>query len=382
MKGIGILCALACALSTAAFAQVSINVQEPVTNGTYTTPILIAGSASSTNGAITGWAAYFTSSTNGTQEYYNNPSVGPVLDQTLSNVPAGTYTQVTITVWDHTGASQSQIIDNVTVVPTPMPTPPSNALEHSNVQAGSWTQCDGPTCSGSASGSSCSIESPIPPGPMLSANTLGESITGTYCNVLKYQYVSCPTSNGVSNDCDAVQNMVLDEWFQPASLTDTQQLEFDPDIYDSQTYKYFGSIACRLLGSTTPADQVPGYWYLWNATGIAPTSSNPAGDPTATGGTGAWVKTSYPCNSSPDDVTAGAWHHIQLYVTFNTSDHTYTYQTFVFDGHTVFQGLGAYYYALKLGTATEDANVEQQIDNGPDDPTTTVYYDNQNLWIW
>jgi hypothetical protein len=163
-----------------------------------------------------------------------------------------------------------------------------------------------------------------------------------------------------------MQNMLLDEWFQVAPGDDIQQLEFDPDLFDaSGKYEYFGTVACRMNGTNS------GDWYLWN---MAAQQQSGQG----------WVATSYPCT-----ISQGAWHHLQLYVTLNTTGSScpnsvpcYTYNTFVFDGATVFKNLG-WSYNAGTGSYTPTLNVEQQIDNfDSQNVSNTVYYDNYYLWVW
>lgn len=182
---------------------------------------------------------------------------------------------------------------------------------------------------------------------------MAETSAGSFWNTLGYRHLGCPNIG-----CGAVQNMLEDMWFDTATVSDVQQLEFDPDLFNAG-YKYFASVACRLKGNN------PSFWYLWNS----------AAD--------TWEQTSYPCTAST--IAPGTWHHFQLYATFDTSNHTYAYQTFVYDGTTIFQNLGQSYNALLCpnnSCSTATVNIEQQIDNDGNNPTNTVYYDNYNLWVW
>lgn len=139
-----------------------------------------------------------------------------------------------------------------------------------------------------------------------------------------------------------------------------QGSEFDPDLFTG-TYEYQLSTQCRLVsdGSTqNPA----GFWYLWDMRNNK------------------WVPTSYPCTATT--IAAGTWHHYQLYGTVDTTNHTQTYETFVFDGKTVFQNLGILYGAVAKSSSAF-VNIQGQIDNGGQaNPTNTSYYDNYNLWVW
>jgi hypothetical protein len=150
--------------------------------------------------------------------------------------------------------------------------------------------------------------------------------------------------------------MLVDMWFYPQSTNDLQQLEFDPDLFFSQL-AYKGSIACQLIGTDA------GHWQLWDSL-----NNN-------------WVATSHPCTAST--IAAGTWHHLQLYITFNTSTQQYFYQTFVYDGTTVFQNLGQPFSPKSEPGWSDNLNIEQQIDtNSNVGASTTVNYDSYNLWVW
>jgi hypothetical protein len=235
----------------------------------------------------------------------------------------------------------------------PLPTPPPTATSYPNLQnqsgnPGTWTVCNG-SCSGS-SGSSGSSSLTFGNSPSLSSGgSMKMTSSGSWWNTLFYRHLGCPNS-----DCSAVKNMLEDMWFQTVSVTDLQQLEFDPDLYNGGL-KYFASVACRLKGTN------PGFWYLWNSAANS------------------WALTSFPCNATT--IAPGTWHHFQLYVTFDTSTQSYAYQTFVFDGATIFQNLNKSYNALSVG-GTATVNIEQQIDNDGNNPTNSAYYDKYNLWVW
>jgi len=184
---------------------------------------------------------------------------------------------------------------------------------------------------------------------------------GSYYNTMYYWHLGCPNGN-----CSAVQNMLDDVWFQVASGDRIQQLEFDPDLFDdSGNYEYFGSVACEMNGTTS------GTWRVWDMAGQQKTGNG-------------WTSTSIPCS-----ISQGQWHHLQLYITYNTSGSgcpnsfpCYTYKTLVFDGSTVFQNLN-WSYNAGTGSYNHSTNVQQQIDNfNAANVNNTVYYDNYNLWIW
>jgi hypothetical protein len=344
-----------------AHAQVTINGNVPASGGIYTLPATVSASASSPQG-ISGWQVYF-----GNTSYFSSSTgLGGYLDQNLSSVPPGTY-KVTITAWDNGGNHSSYVADNVTVVNSPLPTPPGNATEYANVQNpnDAWTLCTSQgNCAGGEykSGVSSSLAYPVS-SPSLSGASMEQnsSSSGLYYDTMYYRHLSCP--NGA---CSAVRNMLVDVWFDVAQGDDIQQLEFDPDLYDdSGKYKYFGTVACTMNGTNS------GTWYVWNMA-----AQQQSGD--------GWVSTSISCT-----IAQGQWHHLQLYVTVNTTGNgcpnsvpCYTYETLAFDGATVFQNLG-WSYNAGTGSYTHTVNIEQQIDNfNAQNVSNTVYYDNYNLWVW
>ncbi|UWZ86431.1 hypothetical protein [Occallatibacter riparius] len=353
-----------CVIATPVVAQVTITGNEPVNGGTYTLPALISAHATSPQG-ISGWRVYF-----GNTSYYSSSTgLGGNLDVTIASVPTGTY-KVTVTAWDNGGNNSSYVVQTVNVVASPMPTPPQGTKEYANIQndsAGSWQPCtsnmiqsNGKPCAGGTSGGTSDLRTGQ--SPSLSGGSLAEysDSSGIYYNTMYYNHLGCP---GIG--CDAVKNMLLDEWMypKPSPSNGFQQLEFDPDLYDTNGYEYFGSVACDMSGGSS------GTWKVWDM-----------------GGGQGWISTSRSCTMQPNQ-----WHHLQLYVTYNVtgigcpnSVPCYTYKTMTWDGATVFQNLGWSYNAKKIASSGNGTlNVEQQIDNYPaQGVNNTVYYDNYNLWVW
>jgi len=352
MKWFRILCTAGFALSTAAFAQVSITGNEPVTGGTFTSPVTISAFASSPN-AVSGWAVYF----NNTEVYSNGTGLDGVLDVTVTppTVP-GNY-KVTVTAWDTTGAHASYVATNVTVNSSPLPTPPGDATLYPNLQnasgnPGTWSPCTG-SCAGSG-GSGSGSDSFSNPSPSLSHASMGQTSNGSYFNTMYYRHLGCPSAG-----CTGVSNFLDDVWFYvPSTAAHLQALEFDPDVYDG-SYEYFMSMQC---------DSASGKWRFWDMA---------AGKWTVQSSSGGTIPT-YNCGLLSQ---TNQWHHLQLYGTMNYSAKTYTYQTFVIDGVTVYSNIGNTYDA-KTYSGGETLNIEQQIDNNSSAGTNTVYYDNYNLWVW
>jgi hypothetical protein len=349
-----------------AIAQLTVSGNVPASSGgTYTLPVTISAHATPTS-EVGGWEVYF-----GNTSYYSSTTgLGGNLDVSLSNVPPGTY-KVTVTAYQSgTGTPTSYVAQNVTVVSNPLPTPPSGwsnptypNLQNPSNDPGKWTACTSnigtPPCAGGTpqSGASSNLTQKVA-SPSLSGSSTAEysaSNDDNY-NTMYYQHLGCP-----SGGCEAVGNMIDDLWFFPAPSPSNgfQQLEFDPDLYDTNGYEYQGSVACDMNGTDS------GTWKVWSMVG-------------------GWISTSRSCTIAPQQ-----WHHIQWNVTYDTSGSgcpnnvpCYTYETLVFDGVTVFSDLGWSYNATKpLGTAT--VNVQQQVDNfKTNSVANTVYYDNYNLWVW
>ena len=160
-------------------------------------------------------------------------------------------------------------------------------------------------------------------------------------------------------ECASVSNFLDDLYFYiPASTNGLQALEFDPDLY-SGGYEYFMSMQC---------DSVSGDWRFWDMATNSWMILN---------GSGGTIPV-YPCAVL---TKTGSWHHFQLYGTISQSNHTYTYQTFVFDDVTIYKTLGNTYPA-KASSQPSEINIEQQIDNNSTAISNTVYYNDYNFWVW
>lgn len=405
MRLLHFLCGLSLCLPAAALAQtVTVTGLVPAKNSFNQSNVLIAAKATSSAAPISGWAVYLDNN-----EYYHiacgsngvSCPLNGTLNQVISSVPAGNY-KVTVTAFDENGNPGSYVATNVTVSNSVLPNVPSTAELYPNLQnttitptpytnnsTVAWQVCQGPGCAGGDAGGTGNVvpsDTPSSPNETLSGSPLFEYSTGAGYNVLGYRHLGCVNNNN-SADCNNVQNMLLDMWFSPVSTANVQQIEFDPDLFDDSGHKYAASVACRLQPGNSAPNQAPYYWYVWNSTGIAPTQSNPSGDPTSSAGTGTWVMTAYPCSDTSttagQSVAAGVWHHIQLYVNYDTTKTNYTYNTFVYDGVTIFQSAGTTYQALQLsGPQTAEINVEQQIDNTSGATTNSAYYDDYNLSVW
>jgi hypothetical protein len=343
------------AVSTAAFAQVTLTVNEPLTGKTYTSPVTVSATASSPNGP-SGWTVYQDSIL-----VVSNTDTSGRLDATFPSSP-GSHT-IVVKAWDNSGAN-TPATETITVNSSSLPTPPGNAISYPNLQntagnPGTWTICDG-GCAGSQSGAtgtdgfSFGVASPSLSGAAMKFFSTSTH-NGLEWNSLGYRHLGCP-----SGGCTARSNFLEDMWFYvPSSSSALQALEYDPGVYDG-SFKYFASMQC---------DSVSGDWRFWNSAGNTWTVK------TSTGGT----LPIHPCNLLSK---TNSWHHYQLYITMNFTSHTVTYETFVVDGVTVYSDIANTYGAFAI-SGTPTINIEQQIDNkSTSTVTNSEYLDNYNLSVW
>jgi hypothetical protein len=340
----------------------------PVAGGTYAYPVQVAVIATTPN-TITAWKVYVDGTEvqpddNGNDIDGTTGGTTGVFDTTISAAGTGTHT-IGVNTWADNGQDVLVYQVQVTIVSSPMPTPGSGAMLYSNLQSesgkwGSWSDCVAQSCSGSDGSGSGSItlnatvnDSTSP--ESLSGSTLLETSNGSEVNTLGWRPLGCP-----SQGCTGVSNFVDDLWFYiPSSDSKIQALEFDPDVFTG-TQGYKMSMQC---------DSASGDWRFWNSKTDQWTVDNEEGG----------TITTYPCSLLTKTNT---WHHFQLYGTMDFSSGTYTYQTFVVDGTTVFQNLGNDYYEGPPPGSTETLNVQQQIDNASGASSNSVYYDNYNLTVW
>ena len=351
MKVNSMLFGMCLVLSTAAFAQVTLTVNEPLTGKSYTSPVTVSATSSSPNGP-SGWDVYLDSNL----VVRNNDTSGR-LDTTFPSA-TGSHT-VVIKAWDNSGANTSAT-ETITVNSSSLPTPPGNAIEYPNLQnttgnPGTWTICDG-ACSGSnttgTDGFNFSVVSPSLSGAAM--ELWSKATASGEWNSLGYRHLGCPTGG-----CTSVSNFLEDMWFYiPSSSTALQATEYDPGVYDG-SYKSFASMQC---------DSVSGDWRFWNSAANSWTILS------STGGT-------LPVHKCTLLSQTNTWHHYQLYVTMNFTAHTITYETFVLDGVTVYSDIANTYNAL-AETGTPTVNIEQQLDNHTSGVTDSEYLDNYYLWVW
>ena len=175
-----------------------------------------------------------------------------------------------------------------------LPKPPANAKVFSNIDdRGNWSYCHNPGCAGgSGKGSYWMAEHESTPSRDGASTEFYNS--GVWANALWWQKLGAN---------DNVHNFLWDFYFQVdnSSQKGAQALEFDAFQF-VHGYNYMIGTECNIKGGAV--------WDTWNGT------------------SGKWAHTKIPCSGfSPN-----TWHHIQWYMTTNTSAHTYTYVTLVVDG--------------------------------------------------
>ena len=347
----------------------------PQNGATYSYPLTVSVVATSPN-KIQAWAVYVDG--NQVQPDHNSGDIDGstgyttgVFDTTLSAAGTGTHT-IGVNTWDETGAVKVYQV-TVTIVSSPIPTPPSDAYSYVEMQtsagAGVWNTCTGPSCAGGNSGGkgtlvlNASVDDSVLPASLSGASML-ETSTGAGVDTLGYRNLGCPTSY-----CQGISNFVDDFWLYLPTSDNGQlrALEFDPDVFDGE-YWFKMSMQC---------DSATGDWQFWDEQW------------------GHWLPRDYvqgedpskppaiPCamTTSQDQWKTGAWHHYQLYGKMDLSAQTYTYETLVLDGVTVYQNIGVTYQP-KQDSEGQTANIEQQIDNETNATASSVYYDNYNFWMW
>ncbi len=209
-----------------------------------------------------------------------------------------------------------------------------------------WVACFLPSCD--PGGSGLGTATVTFGSTALSSDSLILTVNGNNVNGLAYRHLPVVSYTGVTG-------MTEDEDFYiPSTTTHLQAMEFDPDLFTG-THKYFASMQCRNDGK----------WYFWNTAIMDWTLLNSSGGTIPT----------YSCSLLTATNVA---HHFHLEVSVDTTAHTYTYNTMIIDGVTVYSGLGNTYAAITdSGTAT--VNIEQQLDNDSTATTNVVYYANLKL---
>ncbi len=324
------------ALSMSA-AAVNVTVTQPANYAQVSSPFTLAANASSSY-PITGWHVYV----DGSSVY----SAGRTNSINASiNASVGTH-QVVTRAWDSTGAYGS-VSQQITVTSgggggggNGLPDPPSNAIWFYNIQnRGNWNWCHDPGCAGGSGGGSYWMAQ-HQGSPSRSGSSTQFYNSGVWANALWWQKVGANNSK---------HNFLWDFWFYVDSTSQNagQALEFD-------TFQFVGGYN-YMIGSQ--CNYGAGTWDTWDEA------------------SGHWIHSSISCPKfSPN-----TWHHIQWYVTTNTSNHTYTYHTLVIDGnsHTVNKT-----YSSKNLHWGDNLGVQWQLDVNATGRGYNEWIDQASLAIW
>jgi hypothetical protein len=227
---------------------------------------------------------------------------------------------------------------------TVLPTPPAAATVFSDIQSVPITgDCNEASCAGGSGVSTYSDEINRTT-PSLSGASLEIVSEGANANALFYWHNSDDAAL-----VGSVSNFLEDFWIYTDGTDGVQAFEYDPDWY-VQGYKYDMSVQCDYADGKM--------WRLWDSLDNK------------------WVAVSptLPCGWS-----LNTWHHVQLYVTGNLANHTYTYQTLVIDGTPTV--LATTYSALYNGWGPT-IGTEIQLDGNSSGAAIHEWIDNMTLTVW
>jgi len=325
--------------ATTSTTPLNVSVSAPVAYSSTTSPIHLHAAATGSS-AVTGWQVYLDNNI-----AYTGPASSTI--DTNINASSGTH-QLIARAWDTTGAYASQALQ-VTIsgaTPTPpsssaLPTPPSSAKVFSNIDQSTsgWANCHTAACAG-GSGAGTFWQAFNQGLPSLDGNSMELYQDGVWSNALWYHKVGAD---------DAATNLLWDFYVQldSASVNAAQALEYDAFQFVGG-YNYMIGTQCNYAAAV---------WDTWNEA------------------TGQWLHTTVPCKK----LSAGAWHHIQWYMTTNHSNHTYTYKTLVVDG--VAYNLNQTQPAKYLGWGS-NVGVQWQLDVNASGSGYHEWVDKATLTIW
>jgi hypothetical protein len=339
MKSLLLLAAALVGLSMTA-AAVNVTVSTPGNNQQVSSPFTLTANATSQY-QIVGWHVYLDG---------NNVFTAGVTNSITATITASAGNhQIVTRAWDSSGAYGS-FTETVMVTSggggggggggNGLPTPPPGAIVFNNIDDRSnWSTCHDPSCAG-GSGEGTYWMAQDQQNPSRDGTATEFYNSGSWANSLWTQKL------GANNN---VHNFLWDFWIYVDSESQTygQALEFDAFQFVNG-YNYMMGSQCDYGG---------GKWDTWNET------------------TGHWIPTSLTCTKfSPN-----TWHHIQWYMTTNTSAHTYTYVTLVIDGsghsinytgHALYNGWG------------NNLGVQWQLDDNAAGGGYEEWTDKSTLTVW
>ena len=319
---------------------VNVTVTQPGNNQQVGSPFTLTANAT-TNYSITGWHVYL----DGANVYTGGATNSISASITASAGPH----QLVTRAWDTSGA-YGTVTQTITISGNGggggggggngLPTPPGNAIWFNNIQnRGNWNYCHDPGCAG-GSGSGSYWMSQHQSSPSKSGSSTEFFNSGVWANALWWQKVGA--NNGV-------RNFLWDFWvyLDSNSLHSGQALEYD-------MFQFVGGYN-YMIG--TQCDYGAGKWDTWDES------------------SGHWIHSNITCNK----FSANTWHHIQWYVTTNTSNHTYTYHTLVVDGQP--STVNITHNAKNLGWS-DNIGVQWQLDVNASGQGFHQWVDTASLAIW
>jgi hypothetical protein len=238
------------------------------------------------------------------------------------------------------GTSTGTSTSSTSSSPDGYPLPPSNAIVYADAQNTKNTgSCNTASCAG-GSDSGASWIAFNQTSPSLSGSSAEVYNSGSGFDTLWYWHL------GANN---AVTNIELDFYLMvdEGSLTTTQAIENGPQQYVGG-YKYSMTMQCEY------ANQI---WRVW--------------DQAAKG----WKATTVACPKW----TPNVWHHVQMYITTDHTNHTETYQTLVVDG--VSHALGITYGVTNVGFG-DNLGFQFQLDNNGTGGAVHEWIDNVIFTVW
>ncbi len=329
-----LLVAACLSVSLSALASVSVTVTSPGNGSQVGSPFTLTANATSHN-TITGWHIYV----DGNDVY----SAGQTNSINASvNAAVGSH-QVVTRAWDSTGAYGS-VTEEITVTSggnNGLPTPPSNAIVFNNIDdRGGWAWCNSPSCSGgSGQGSYWMAQNQSNPSEDGASTEFYNS--GVWGNALWLEKLGAN---------DGVHNFLWDFYIEldDNSQNAAQALEFDAFQFIGG-YNYMMGSECNYLGGAV--------WDTWDEA------------------SGHWIHTNIACPK----FSSNTWHHIQWYITTNSSNHTYTYVTLVVDGNS--HPVNLTRNARNLNWS-DNLGVQFQLDNNASGEGYHEWADEVKLTIW
>lgn len=318
---------------------VTVTVSSPSNGSQVSSPFNLVANAGSQH-QIVGWWVYLDSQP--VFSYGSGSSIN-------TNVTAATGShQLVVRAWDSTGA-YGDATEQITVTDgggggggggNGLPDPPSWATVFQHIEdRGNWNWCNSPSCAG-GSGRGTYWMAQHQGNPSRDGSSMEFYNSGSWANALWWQKV------GANN---SAHNFLWDfyVYVDSASQNAAQALEFD-------AFQFVGGYN-YMIGSQ--CNYGAGKWDTWDEA------------------SGHWIHSSISCPKfSPN-----TWHHIQWYVTTDTSRHTYTYVTLVVDGNST--PVNVTHSAKNLGWSN-NIGVQWQLDVNASGQGYHEWVDESTLTIW